>query len=321
MGGSEEDPYSVIFSSLRHPTRRFVLRNLAQGQPKRFSELQADLNVDSPSLSYHLDALQGLVTKSDEAYSLTELGVAALNLMRRVEEPPSQNSTGRVDLARHGIAWIMVLLLLGSGSVGLIFTTTLDNPAHRWLYGTDAYGLSPGSATLLFVGIKYDSRQIIGLQNGESVGGIERPSWTPWSNTVNYASFSVYFQNGTVKYWLTNPAGHLAPDRSRSCNPPCDQYSPQTLTIVGSAGAGNTFYTEMSDEGNYTLHLENTGQGVATGNVTHGPARVVYLRPFFFVGLLFVAPAIAFVTITASSHVRPRLSTWRQRHTGFVQKS
>lgn len=315
MSAAEGDPYSTIFSSLKHPTRRLVLRSLAHTGPKRFSQLQTELKVDSPSLSYHLDALQGLVEKKNEIYSLTELGVAALSLMRRVEEPPSQRQgVRRADPTRLSIAWAMVFLLVGFGTLGLFFTTTNDNPAMRWLYSTHSYNLQPGSETGLFVEIKYDSMLQSTLQNGEFVGGIERPSSTPWADAVNYASFSVYFQNGTVKYWLTSPNGQLAPDRSRWCNPPCDQYSPQTMIVASATGGSNTLYTEMVDEGNYSLFLQNTGQGAASGNVTLGPSRVVYSKPFFFIGILFLLPSTAFIGVSTYSALGPRLSNWRQRH-------
>jgi fatty-acyl-CoA synthase len=86
MSGSEEDPYSRIFSSLKHPTRRLLLRSLKEQPSKRFSKLQSELGIDSPTLSYHLDSLTGLVDKKGDGYLLTDLGVAASNLMGRVEE-------------------------------------------------------------------------------------------------------------------------------------------------------------------------------------------------------------------------------------------
>jgi DNA-binding transcriptional ArsR family regulator len=81
MSDAEEDPYSRIFSSLKHPTRRLLLRSLKEQPSKRFSKLQSDLGNDSPTLSYHLDPLTGLVERRGDGYSLTDLGTAALNLM------------------------------------------------------------------------------------------------------------------------------------------------------------------------------------------------------------------------------------------------
>src|SRR5207245_11471638 len=86
MSGSEDDPYSQIFSSLKHPTRRLLLRTLKEEPPKRFSQLQAELRLDSPTLSYHLDSLLGLVEKKGDYYSLSDLGVAVVILMGSVDE-------------------------------------------------------------------------------------------------------------------------------------------------------------------------------------------------------------------------------------------
>src|SRR2546427_12871615 len=105
MSGSEEDPYSQIFSSLKHPTRRLLLRSLKERPSKRFSKLQSELLIDSPTLSYHLDALRGLVEKNGEGYSLTELGAAAYNLMGRVEETKKRRTptVGRSDWSGNGL--------------------------------------------------------------------------------------------------------------------------------------------------------------------------------------------------------------------------
>ncbi len=118
MSGREEDPYSQIFSILKHPTRRLILRSLAKGSGERFSQLQSELKVDSPSLSYHLDALGRLVEKKDEFYFPTELGKAALSMMKNVEEPPEHKMIPvPQDTARTILTWLMLLLLLGFGTL------------------------------------------------------------------------------------------------------------------------------------------------------------------------------------------------------------
>src|SRR5207247_8943444 len=82
---ADEETYSVIFSSLKHPLRRKILRILAAG-PKTFTEVLQQLDVDSAHFSYHLESLGGLTRKDEEEkYHLSNLERAASSLMPRVD--------------------------------------------------------------------------------------------------------------------------------------------------------------------------------------------------------------------------------------------
>jgi DNA-binding transcriptional ArsR family regulator len=306
----EEDPYSQIFSSLKHPTRRLILRSLSQGQPRRFSQLQGEIGVDSPTLSYHLEALEGLVEKQGDLYKLTELGSASYNLMRRVEEPPQPVLvTPRRDRIRLGIAWTMVLILLVAGLFGILWTFPAS-PILNSYYTTIPYTIAPNSSTYFFVGLKYASNIGSGAQNGIWPAQIPRPNWTPWAWTVNYALFYPTFNNGTVLMWLTGPNGQRAPNQQLACNPLCDQYAPDEISTPGGSGT-DTVYTMMTTEGEYSLHLQNIGQGLATGKVQLGPSTVGYYRPGFFVGLVFLIPSLTFTTYSAYHILKPRVKSRR----------
>jgi len=85
----EEETYSLIFTSLKHPIRRRILRMLAD-KPLTFSEIQEQINIDSGHLSYHIENLGGLVMHNQNGdYNLSSIGVAAVRLMSGVEEHPS----------------------------------------------------------------------------------------------------------------------------------------------------------------------------------------------------------------------------------------
>jgi hypothetical protein len=88
MSGSEEDTYSMIFTSLKHPIRRGVLRILSDN-PQSFSDLQRLLKIESSHLTYHLEGLGSLLVKTEEGYALSSLGEAAVSTMKGVEEPPN----------------------------------------------------------------------------------------------------------------------------------------------------------------------------------------------------------------------------------------
>jgi DNA-binding transcriptional ArsR family regulator len=89
MSDSEEEIYSTMFSSLRHPARRKILRMLSES-PMTFSQMLEELGISSPHLTYHLENLGELVSKMDDGrYKLSTFGEASVNTMKGVEEVPS----------------------------------------------------------------------------------------------------------------------------------------------------------------------------------------------------------------------------------------
>ncbi|MGE5637717.1 MAG: ArsR/SmtB family transcription factor [Chloroflexota bacterium] len=93
MSDSEETIYSTMFSSLKHPVRRKVLRVLSD-KPTSFSQMLEELGVSSSHLTYHLESLGELVTKTDSGdYKLSTFGEAAVNTMRIVEDAPTVTTT------------------------------------------------------------------------------------------------------------------------------------------------------------------------------------------------------------------------------------
>jgi len=84
----EEEAYSSIFSALKHPIRRKILRMLRE-RPRSFSEMLEAFRIESPHLTYHLEALGDLLYKTkDGKYGLSTFGEAATSMMYQVEEAP-----------------------------------------------------------------------------------------------------------------------------------------------------------------------------------------------------------------------------------------
>jgi len=85
---SEDEVYSTIFTSLKHPVRRKILRMLSE-MPRSFSEVLETLGISSSHLTYHLESLGELVSKMENGkYKLSTFGEAAVTTMSKVEEPP-----------------------------------------------------------------------------------------------------------------------------------------------------------------------------------------------------------------------------------------
>jgi DNA-binding transcriptional ArsR family regulator len=88
MSGSEEEAYSTVFASLKHPIRRKILRTLSAGA-QSFSGMQRIFGIESSHLTYHLEGLGNLLLKTEDGkYTLSSLGEAAVSMMTQVEEPP-----------------------------------------------------------------------------------------------------------------------------------------------------------------------------------------------------------------------------------------
>lgn len=92
MSGSEEEIYSLMFSSLKHPARRKILRMLS-AKAMTFSQILEELAIPSSHLTYHLENLGDLIVKdTDGKYKLSSFGRAAVAIMKGAEETPSVNS-------------------------------------------------------------------------------------------------------------------------------------------------------------------------------------------------------------------------------------
>ena len=119
MGEYEEETYSTVFTALKHPVRRKILRILSQGS-RSFMDLQNAFNVNGAVLTYHLDAMKDLICKTEEGkYGLSTMGEGAIALMERVEEPPkmtpttgSTKSSRRLSIIQSTIIVVAVAFLV-----------------------------------------------------------------------------------------------------------------------------------------------------------------------------------------------------------------
>ena len=101
-----------MFSSLKHSARRKILRTLSD-KPMTFSELLEVLGVSSSHLTYHLENLGELVSKTDDGkYKLSTFGVASVKTMSIVEDPSSIQPQHGLSLS---LKWksIFAILMIG----------------------------------------------------------------------------------------------------------------------------------------------------------------------------------------------------------------
>jgi DNA-binding transcriptional ArsR family regulator len=98
MSKPDEEIYSTMFSSLKHPARRKILRMLSE-KSMPFSQMLEELGVSSSHLTYHLENLGELVSKTENGqYRLSTFGEAAVSTMKIVEEAPAVPSKRHLAL-------------------------------------------------------------------------------------------------------------------------------------------------------------------------------------------------------------------------------
>jgi len=92
MSGSTEEAYSAMFSSLRHPARRKILRMLSERE-MTFSQMLDELEIPGSHLTYHLENLGELIVKMEDGkYKLSSVGEASFSIMRGAEEAPNSHT-------------------------------------------------------------------------------------------------------------------------------------------------------------------------------------------------------------------------------------
>jgi DNA-binding transcriptional ArsR family regulator len=89
MPSSAEETYSAMFSSLRHPARRKILRMLSE-RSMTFSQMLDELGIPGSHLTYHLENLGEFVVKMEDGkYKLSSVGEASVSIMKGAEEVPN----------------------------------------------------------------------------------------------------------------------------------------------------------------------------------------------------------------------------------------
>jgi Helix-turn-helix domain len=132
MADSEETIYSTMFSSLKHPVRRKILRMLSE-KPTSFSLMLDELGVSSSHLTYHLESLGELLSKTDVGdYKLSTFGEAAVSTMSIVEDAPDVQSKQRWLVS---LRWKSVFAMLIIGIVLLASFSILQYNALNQLSG------------------------------------------------------------------------------------------------------------------------------------------------------------------------------------------
>ena len=124
---AEDDTYSTIFTALKHPIRRNILRRLSTS-PATYTELLKELDIETGLLTYHLDSMRELLKKKEDgSYTLSEYGRAGLNLIQKVEEPKAK-PVALFGLNANQLKAVFLILLISLGTVSSYLAYTQLQP-------------------------------------------------------------------------------------------------------------------------------------------------------------------------------------------------
>ncbi len=205
MPESEDEIYSTMFSSLKHPVRRKILRMLSQ-RPMSFSQILEALDVSSSHLTYHLESLGELLMKMEDGkYKLSKFGEASVGTMRGVEEAPATRSD---KLAALSLKWksliallIIGLILIASFSVIQYNSLNNANKNQQSLQGTVAQ-LSAQNRLLLSWGTGTD-KALLFIRDVAQLD-VSKYQATLLSDTVQPRTDLGGILEEVMKYELTN---------------------------------------------------------------------------------------------------------------------
>ncbi|MCB2172794.1 helix-turn-helix domain-containing protein [archaeon] len=120
----DEEVYSTIFNALRHGVRRNILRML-EDRELTHTEIAENLGISSSHLTYHLDALKDLVTKTENGYRLSRFGEAAVQMTKTVESPePQVKPEDKKRLKNITMVLSISLLIIAGATIELYFLSS-----------------------------------------------------------------------------------------------------------------------------------------------------------------------------------------------------
>src|SRR3989304_6058109 len=248
MSNPEDETYSTIFTSLKHPVRRKILRMLSEG-PRSFSEIQEAFKLESSHITYHLEGLGSLLFKTgDGKYAFSSLGEGALSMMCHVEE--IHCTSPRSSTISRNWKVVFVALLVGLILLSSLFYVqyqTLTHLSNQYLTLQEEQELLqnvlgemliPRNATLTYEYFKNGTAHEPYVMDGSSAA-----FETFWEWSDDWHSIYCLIDNSTLEMSISHPSA--------------DQLAYPQINMLGEVdvtSAGNCSVTtiDVTLEGNAT---------------------------------------------------------------------
>jgi hypothetical protein len=295
LSDPEEEPYSIIFASLKHPVRRKILRMLSE-KSMTFSEMLDVLKVSSPFLTYHLENLGELVCKTGNGkYRLSTFGDTAVVTMSSVEDTsrPAFSRSSRnhnsghktVSAIVHGTVGIFpIVLAIGLILASLFFVNFVTSP-----YGPQ----EPITMNDLSVSLQprenYTFTTVIGQDWNDIAHGQENatliypysvppaPTLTHWETLririgVDNGRTSDYSENMSVIVYY--------PDGSNESG------------VLRGGGGYPDLIDQDAQNGTYRIEMRNTNLEEFNSTIVVHVVHEAFDKPYFYLGISGLAIAV-----------------------------
>lgn len=202
MASVEEEIYSIMFKSLKHPARRKILRMLSS-KPMTFMEMVDTLGISSSHLTYHIENLGELVTKTETGeYKLSSFGQATVSAMKGVEEAPELATMQRSGLSfkwKTFLVGLLICVLVLSSIAGVLLIDIGQLTRNQEsLEAENQQLLSWGVGTNKVSSLLRDVAQI----------DMNKYKTTLLSNTIEYRTDIVSAEE-VIRYSLTSSTSNL----------------------------------------------------------------------------------------------------------------
>jgi DNA-binding transcriptional ArsR family regulator len=329
----EEETYSLIYTSLKHPIRRRILRMLAD-KPLAFSEILEILTIDSGHLSYHLESLGDLIVRSkDGKYKLSSFGAAAMRLMGGVEEnyspslsPKQKNRISRAIPKVFSI--VLTIILIGMSVIALSYTTPISTatlnqddifPTPFVVDGGQTFEFN---VTINYWGLtsKYDDTTLIPMGNEIVPNQFYLGPYGPSSYTLAVeppqASLTAQAKG---RVWLDFRLNTTSRTTGAIVLMPfgfpndlvVDVYVPTGTSSLGELewtyGRIDHFTSpvvEVNELGTYRFLIKNNDSGEWTGVLRPYVEWQITEKPYFYYGIAGFAAAFGYLTLVTIQFLR-----------------
>ena len=276
----------MILSALKHPLRRKILRMLSD-KPLSFSEILESLSIDSGHLNYHIKSMGDIITRTDDGkYALSSVGLAAIELVGKVEEQDKSNRTnkrakriGRLSLV---FSAIFAIALLTACVYALTFTTQDQvaifgaNPDPNLIQMVPVR-IGPHQTfgyNITFIQVDYGSDQAYSIDVGQQQTLVRIPlarnDFCEWRKYFSYTGFGL---NGTSSSLKVQDQDGIVLGRRGSING----------TISTSFRLGSVYSPKF---GNYSLQIENFGDEEVNATLVPSGGYMFYQKPLFGYGIV-----------------------------------
>ena len=292
MSDPEEEPYSIIFASLKHPVRRKILRMLSE-KSMTFSEMLDVLKVSSPFLTYHLENLGELVCKTGNGkYRLSTFGETAVVTMSRVEDTsrPAFSRSSRnnnasqktVSAIVHGIVGIFpIVLAITLILASLYFVNFVTSP-----YGPQEPITTNGLSVSLQPSENYTFTAGIGLDLNDE--GLHENATIIFPYSVPPAPTLTHWETLRIKVTVDSRTSNHSDTMSLTV------YYPDGHNESGVLRGGNEYLPLIDQDaqnGTYRIAMRNMGLEEMNSTIVAHVVQETFEKPYFYLGISGLAIA------------------------------